>query len=102
MTARVEPSMTRGLLTPLSPHDELALRRVAHGSAIIDAQVAARLVSLALIEQAGASPRLTPLGRLRYNALPKAPLLTRQRSIHAITGYVEGLIEKAQSRGRTP
>ena len=44
--------------------------------------------------------RLTPLGQLRYDALPKAPLLTRPRSIQAITGYVEGLIDKAQSRAR--
>ena len=42
--------------------------------------------------------RLTPLGRLRFNALPKAPLLAQQRSLHAMTGYVEGLIEKAQNR----
>lgn len=94
--------MTRGLLAPLSPKEEIALRRIAHGSFILDAQTASRLVALALIEQASSGPRLTPLGRLRFNALPKAPLLSQPRSIHAVNGYVEGLIEKAQSRAANP
>jgi hypothetical protein len=90
--------MSGGLLAPLSPQEEIALRRIAHGSFVVDAQAASRLIALALIQRTSAGPRLTPLGRLRFSALPKAPLLTPQRSIHAITGYVEGLIEKAQSR----
>jgi hypothetical protein len=90
--------MTTGLLAPLSPPQEIALRRIAHGSLIVDAQVVARLMALGLVEQTSRGHRLTPLGRLRYNALPKAPLLIRQRSIHAVTGYVEGIIEKAQAR----
>lgn len=94
--------MTRGLLAPLSPKEEIALRRIAHGSLILDAQMASRLVALALIEQPSSGLRLTPLGRLRFNALPKAPLLSQPRSIHAVNGYVEGLIEKAQSRAANP
>lgn len=91
--------MTGGLIAPLSPPEEIALRRIAHGSLVaVDAKVASRLVALALIERTGTGLRLTPLGRLRFNALPKAPLLAPQRSLHAMTGYVEGLIEKAQSR----
>ena len=90
--------MTSGLLAPLSPPQEIALRRIAHGSLIVDAQVVARLMALGLVQQTSRGHRLTPLGRLRYDALPKAPLLTRQRSIHAVTGYVEGIIEKAQAR----
>lgn len=90
--------MTSGLLAPLSPQEEIALRRIAHGSLVVDVQVASRLIALALIQRTSSGLRLTPLGRLRFNALPKAPLLTRQRSIQAMTGYVEGLIEKAQSR----
>ena len=90
--------MTGGLLAPLSPPQEIALRRIAHGSLIVDAQVVARLMALGLVQQTSHGHRLTPLGRLRYDALPKAPLLTRQRSIHAVTGYVEGIIEKAQAR----
>ena len=90
--------MADGLIAPLSPQEEIALRRIAHGSFVVDARVASRLIALALIQRASNGLRLTPLGRLRFNALPKAPLLMQQRSIHAITGYVEGLIEKAQSR----
>jgi hypothetical protein len=91
--------MTGGLLAPLSPPEEIALRRIAHGSlAVVDAKVASRLVALALIQRTSTGLRLTPLGRLRFDALPKAPLLAQQRSVHAMTGYVEGLIEKAQSR----
>ncbi|MBY0319471.1 MAG: hypothetical protein K2X72_12160 [Reyranella sp.] len=90
--------MTGGLLAPLSPKEEIALRRIAHGSLIIDIETTARLVALALIERTSSGLRLTPLGRLRFNALPKAPLLSRPKSIHAVNGYVEGLIEKAQSR----
>lgn len=90
--------MTGGLLAPLSPQEEIALRRIAHGSFVVDAQAASRLIALALIQRTSGGLRLTPLGRLRFNALPKAPLLTQQRSVHAMTGYVEGLIEKAQTR----
>jgi hypothetical protein len=90
--------MADGLIAPLSPQEEIALRRIAHGSFVVDAQVASRLIAHALIQRVSNGLRLTPLGRLRFNALPKAPLLSQQRSIHAITGYVEGLIEKAQSR----
>ena len=86
-------------LTPLSSDEEIALRRIAHGSSVA-LTLAARLQDLALIQRTNGGQRLTPLGQQRYDALPKAPLLTRQRSINAVTGYVEGLIEKAQARAR--
>src|SRR6266511_1209773 len=90
--------MTFDLLSPLSPQEEIALRRVALGSLAVDAQAASKLIGIALLQRTSSGLRLTPLGRLRFNALPKAPLLAPQRSIQAMTGYVEGLIEKAQSR----
>ena len=90
--------MTSGLLAPLGPPEEITLRRIALGSFVVDAQAASTLIALALVQRTGSGLRLTPLGRLRYNALPKAALLRQQRSIHAMTGYVEGLIEKAQIR----
>jgi hypothetical protein len=93
--------MMRGLLVPLSPEQEIVLRRIAHGSLTVDSQVVAKLRQLALIERTSSGYRLSPLGRLHYDALPKAPLLMRPRSIHTVTGYIEGVIEKAQSRGRT-
>jgi len=90
--------MTVGLPAPLSPQEEITLRRVALGSLVVDAHAVAKLISIALLHRTKGDLRLTPLGRLRFNALPKAPLLTHQRSINALTDYVEGLIEKAQSR----
>ena len=86
-------------LTTLNKHEEIALRRIAHGSNV-DQTTSARLQDLALIQPSDRGYRLTPLGQLRYDALPKAPLLSRPRSINAVTGYVEGLIDKAQSRAR--
>ena len=89
----------KSALAPLCSNDEMALRRIAHGSNV-DPPVAARLQDLALIQRTKGGYRLTPLGQLRYDALPKAPLLTRPRSIHSVSAYVEGLIDKAQSRAR--
>jgi hypothetical protein len=92
--------MTRGLLAPLSPQEEMALRRIAHGSVVVDAEVAAKLVRLAVVEHVHSSLRLTPLGRLRFNALPKAPLMSRQRSVQVTSDYVAGVIEKAQDMAK--
>ena len=90
--------MSSGLAAPLSPEEEIALRRIAYGSLAISAKVVSRLIGLALVQRTSAGLHLTPLGRQRYNDLPKAPLLGQRRSLHAVTGYVEGLIEKAQGR----
>ena len=90
----------KSALTSLSSDEEIALRRIAHGSNV-DHPMAARLQDLALIQLTKRVYCLTPLGQQRYDALPKAPLLNRPRSIHAVIGYVEGLIDKAQSRART-
>lgn len=87
------------LRTPLSSQEEIGLRRIAHGSSV-DRGMAAKLQNLALILLTNKGYRLTPLGQLRYDALPKPPLLTRPRSLHGVSGYVEGLIDKAQSHVR--
>ena len=88
--------MTNGLLVPLNPQQEVALRRIALRAPTVDAAMVSQLIRLALVERTGNDVRLTPLGQLRYQALPKAPLLTRRRSVHALASYVEGLVEKAQ------
>src|SRR5687768_8125065 len=89
--------MTDGCL-PLSAPKKRS-RRIAHGAlGVVDPKMASTLLALALIQPTSTVLRLTPLGRLRFDALRKAPLLAQQRSVHAMTGYVEGLIEKAQSR----
>ncbi len=67
--------MTNGLYAVLSPTEEVALRRIAHGSLTVDVRSAARLVQLALVERTKTGLRLTALGRQRIASLPRAPIL---------------------------
>jgi hypothetical protein len=65
----------RGLLAPLSPNEEVTLRRVALGvakPARLSERDLERLKALSLIEEHGGGLRLTPTGRERYLALPKS------------------------------
>ena len=64
----------RGILAPLSPHEEITLRRVALGSGLPDhlpSQHVRRLEQLALIEEADGAFRLTDLGLQRYASLER-------------------------------
>jgi len=97
--AHIQRDGGRYEINPLSSDEEIALRRIAHGSKV-DPGVAARLQDLALIQRTNGGYRLTPLGQLRHDALPKAPLLTCPRTINALTNYVVGRIDKAQSDAR--
>ena len=68
----------RGLLAPLSPHEEVTLRRVALGIAQpvdLPAKDIERLKALVLVEDHGASLRLTPVGKKRYLALPNSSVV---------------------------
>lgn len=61
--------MERGLLAPLSPNEESALRQVANGISRpqqLRAASVARLKHLALIEERDGRIRLTSLGAQRY------------------------------------
>jgi hypothetical protein len=64
----------RGILAPLSPHEEITLRRVALGFGSRDRlpeQHVRRLEQLALVEEANGTLRLTELGLQRYAGLPR-------------------------------
>jgi len=61
--------MDRGLVVPLSPNEEIALRRVAHGSIDVSARHADRLIKLALITADNSGLRLTEIGRRRLRKL---------------------------------
>ena len=64
----------RGILAPLSPHEEITLRRVALGFGGRDRlpeQHVRRLEQLALIEEADGTLRLTELGLQRYASLQR-------------------------------
>lgn len=70
--------MGRSLNAPLSPNEEIALRRVALGlgpRGVLTNKVAARLRSLLLIEDSEQGVRLTPVGQQRYLALPGMSLV---------------------------
>jgi hypothetical protein len=64
----------RGILAPLSPNEEITLRRVALGfgaRARLPVQHVQRLESLALVEEADGVLRLTELGLQRYASLAR-------------------------------
>lgn len=64
----------RGILAPLSPHEEITLRRVALGFGRRDhlpSPHVQRLQQLALIEEADGALRLTELGLQRYASLER-------------------------------
>jgi hypothetical protein len=70
--------MARGRTAPLSPNEEVSLRRVALGisqPADLPARDIAQLTALSLIEEHGAALRLTPLGRERYLSLPNSGVI---------------------------
>ena len=65
-------AMSRSLLAPLSPNEEITLRRVALGlspARDLPPRDLARLAALALVDATDDGPRLTLLGRQRYHAL---------------------------------
>ena len=60
----------RGLLAPLSTHEETTLRKIGFGSADpLDPAHVRRLLQLELIEWTGHRWRLTAVGRRRYESL---------------------------------
>jgi hypothetical protein len=67
--------MTSGSLAPLSPNEEVTLRRVALGiaqAAKLPKSDVDRLRAFALIEEKAGDLQLTPMGRERYLALQKS------------------------------
>jgi hypothetical protein len=60
----------RGMLAPLSPHEETTLRRIAFGGeGALEPEHIRRLLKLDLIEWSDWRWRLTSLGRQRHDAL---------------------------------
>ena len=60
----------RGMLAPLSTHEEATLRKIGFGSAdLLEPAHVRRLLQLELIEWAGHRWRLTVVGRQRYEGL---------------------------------
>jgi hypothetical protein len=70
--------MDRGLRAPLSPNEEIALRRVAYGSVDIAARYLERLLRLSLVEAHDLGLRLTSVGVQRVAALG-GPIVDEKR-----------------------
>ncbi|HEX9556188.1 MAG TPA: hypothetical protein VF991_06810 [Reyranella sp.] len=64
--------MERGLRAPLSPNEEVALRRIATGVAQPSGREIERLKQLGLVESADEALCLSETGRERYARLPDA------------------------------
>ena len=71
--------MERGLIAPLSPHEEVTLRRIALGiskASQLPQRDVAHLIRLCLVADNEGRLALTDIGRERYRALPKAAGMT--------------------------
>jgi hypothetical protein len=93
--------MVKRTLASLSQQEETALRRLGAGARWgqidISLAMARRFLRLGLAERAARTWRLTPLGRQRLSALPKAFLQTKARQI--IENILEHYIPLAQAGG---
>lgn len=90
--------MNDTMFAPLTPDEEITLRRVAFGESPVStlrARDLVRLRQLRLIEGSG-EPRLTAAGRARFEALPKAAMMGK-RGTHGLDEDIAGL--RRQSRG---
>lgn len=105
--------MNKLLSTPLTPEEEITLRRVAFGESpaiTLRAQDLARLRYLGLIDQAR-EPGLTTSGRVCFKALPKAAAISNigvrdlDEEIERLNRAREGELRSptgAPARGRRP
>lgn len=83
--------MDRGLAAPLSPNEEVTLRRVAYGvveAKILQPRHLTRLRSLALIEDHDGALRITKLGQQR---LANSPVPRLDKSPIAVDDSVTAL-----------
>lgn len=90
--------MSRSLDAPLSPNEEVTLRRVALGvSPMKDLapRDLMRLTSLSLVEIDAGVARLTNFGLQRYRALPRAANAKDLSSYEAMVAAVSEKLRKA-------
>ena len=90
--------MDRGLRAPLSPNEEIALRRVACGSIDVAAHHVQRLTTLALVESHGPGLRLTLAGVQRVELLG-GPIV-RERCVSPLTAWLPLVTPAPAARNR--
>jgi hypothetical protein len=89
----------RGMLAPLSPHEEVTLRRVAIGIAKLadlPARDVERLKVLLLVEENGDGLQLTPAGRERYLALPSSDGVFRPGAADELASKMAEFVSKGR------
>jgi hypothetical protein len=95
--------MSRSLDAPLSPNEEVTLRRVALGiSPMKDLapRDLTRLTALSLVEIDAGIARLTEVGRQRYRSLPRAGSTNDVSSYESMIAAVGERLRK--TAGKTP
>ncbi len=85
----------RGLLAPLSSNEEVTMGPTSQYK--LPAEHLKHLEQLKLIEAGRGGYRLTPLGRQRYNALPRPAGLAVDGSPRAIEQMLSNLIRSRQT-----
>lgn len=93
----------RGQAAPLSPNEEITLRRIALAVVPPDelpVRAVARLQALALVKRVGDTIVLTPLGKARYEALPRATTPPAEMPNDVFRQSLEAVV--AGSRTRRP
>jgi hypothetical protein len=78
--------MDRGLRAPLSPHEEVTLRRIVLGIStpqLLPTRDVAHLTRLGLVEENDGRLSVTARGRQRYDGLPRPAGLSDQQEFAA-------------------
>lgn len=92
--------MGRSLDAPLSPNEEVALRRIALGLApkeVLPLRAIVRLKNLALIEDSETGLRLTDVGRRRHAALPGATRAESSSAQEQFTHFLSTYVKEAKN-----
>jgi len=95
-----EDPMTRGKRAPLSPHEEVTLRRIALGitqAPHLSKSDIERLKALSLIEENGGGLGLTLMGRERYLSLAKSAAVDPSHSPDEFVSKLVEIMTKARS-----
>lgn len=93
----------RGQAAPLSPNEEITLRRIALAVVPPDElpmRAVARLEALALVKRVGDAIVMTPLGKARYEGLPRATAPPPEMPNEVFRQSLEAVV--AGSRTRRP
>ncbi|MBN9516275.1 MAG: hypothetical protein J0H97_22920 [Alphaproteobacteria bacterium] len=96
--------MPRSLDAPLSPNEEITLRRVALGISCardLPQRDLMRLKTLSLVEMTEDRLQLTPDGRQRYSMLPRATTLAAAPTYEELMSALAERLRKERGQSET-